>query len=281
MRTRLRTSIATSALLGACAITLSCPTRHSVTQPPTTQLSTNEPSMHAESEKASQPRHYGVYLIWIKDPDKWQRYRELAAPIARRYGAVERTLRADKIFLEGRTPPDLVNIVYSPSRADFAKLDDDEAFRKIVHLRTESTDLMYLQGESLAGEVSQEGIDQRMYLVEIANFGPAGAPAYHRYEAESEPVLQRYGYHVERVLNVREHSPGWPFEPDLVKVSYFDQRDGMSRMEADPEHGRIEALYPSVVKDSIWIFATSTCLQDPDRVSQVDFASCSPEKAQE
>ena len=113
-----------------------------------------------------------------------------------------------------------------------------------------------VHGESVAGAVSSGGLDQRMYLVEIAQFGPGGAAAYRRYEAESEPVLHRYGYHVERVFKARDHSEGVPLDPDLVKVACFDEADGMARMERDPEHARIESLYPTVVKASIWMFGT-------------------------
>jgi len=40
-----------------------------------------------------------------------------------------------------------------------------------------------------------------------------------------------------------------------VKVAYFDQRDGMERMEKDPDHARIESLYPQAVAQAVWVFA--------------------------
>jgi len=46
-----------------------------------------------------------------------------------------------------------------------------------------------------------------------------------------------------------------PLRPDLVKVAYFEQSDAMTRMESDPEHAHIEAIYPAAVPASIWIFA--------------------------
>jgi hypothetical protein len=64
--------------------------------------------------------------------------------------------------------------------------------------------------------------------------------------------MAKHGYHVERVLDVRG-TIGLSFPLDLVKVAYFDRRDGLQRMELDPEHGRIEAGYAAAVQQSLWL----------------------------
>lgn len=212
--------------------------------------------MNTSRDATDTTRYYGLYLVWIKDPAKWNRYRELVAPIARRYGTVERSLRGTTIYFEGRTAPDVVNVVHSPSQKAFEQLDRDPEFQRIVHLRDESTELVSVFGDPIAGEVSSNA-GQRAYVVEIAKFGAEGAAGYRRYEAEATPLLRRYGYHVERVFSVRGPSEGLPFQPDLVKVAYFEQPDGMARVESDPEHARIEGLYPSAVAQSVWIFGTA------------------------
>jgi uncharacterized protein (DUF1330 family) len=204
--------------------------------------------------KSNGHRIYQVHFIWIRDAAKFAHYGELVAPIASRYGAIERTIEPEKIYLEGRAKPDLVNVVYYDSEAQFEAFPHDPEFQKIVHLRSESTDLLSVAGEAVEGTApGSDGLARRLYLVEIARFGAEGYDGYRRYEAEAEPVLRRYGYHVERVIRVKSAS-GAPFRPDLVKVVYFSERDGMARMETAPEHARIEGLYPAAVPESIWVF---------------------------
>jgi hypothetical protein len=64
--------------------------------------------------------------------------------------------------------------------------------------------------------------------------------------------MRNYGYHVERTFNPVK-TFNMPFTPDVVKLAYFDSREGMQKMEQDPAHGSIEKEYPSVVRQSIWI----------------------------
>lgn len=237
--------LAAATIAAVCVIDTSCERKH------------GSQAAMIEQADAHSSRVYSVYLIWIRDREKWDRYRELVAPIARRYGAVERSLVPNKVYFEGHTAPDLVNVVYSDSGAQLDNLAKDPAFQRIVHLRSESVDMMSVHADAIGGAVSNAAIERRAYLLEIAQFGPEGAAGYQRYESESEPVLRRYGYHVERVLRVHERSPGFAFEPQLVKVAYFEEADGMAKMEADAEHARIEALYPLAVKASIWIFASA------------------------
>jgi hypothetical protein len=56
--------------------------------------------------------------------------------------------------------------------------------------------------------------------------------------------MARYGYHVERVL-APDSVVGFPVEPNIVKVVYFDRASGMDCLHEDPAHERIEReLYP-------------------------------------
>jgi len=99
----------------------------------------------------------------------------------------------------------------------------------------------------------RQSLQSRSYVVEAARFGPRGVDAYRRYEKEADALLSRYGYHVERVLEPDSVS-GFPFTPDVVKVAYFEEADGMQKAHADPAHHAIESeLYPAAVQQSVWV----------------------------
>jgi uncharacterized protein (DUF1330 family) len=189
----------------------------------------------------------------MKDPAKFGRYLELAQPVVGRYGgALERMLTPDVIYAEGVQKPDIVNIVYYDSREAFHAMHEDPDFKRIVHLRSESVDLFAIDGAPLAGTVSKDGVAKRLYLLEVAKLR-SGLAGYRRYEEQADPVMSRYGYHVERVMSA-EGASGFSFAPDIVKVAYFDTQDGMDKMHTDPEHARIETdLYPSAVEKSVWV----------------------------
>jgi uncharacterized protein (DUF1330 family) len=199
-------------------------------------------------------RYYQVVLITVKDPPMFRRYAELLAPVVRKYGgARERLIHPDAVYGDGVSKPDLVNVVYYDSKEAFTAFAQDPAFREIVHLRTSSIHMVAIEGPPIAGAVTDEGIADRSYLVEIARFGAGGAAAYHAYEAETAELYARHGLHVERALGV-DGAAGLDFRPDVVKVAYLDHPDGMARMHADPAHVRIEKeVYPRAAARSVWI----------------------------
>jgi DNA-binding transcriptional LysR family regulator len=128
-------------------------------------------------------------------------------------------------------------------------------FRAIEHLRTESIAMAALGGLPVGGEVASGDASERLYVLELARLGPHGIQGYRAYEQHAEPVMRRFGYHVERVL-AADAVTGLPFAPDLAKIAYFDRRDGMDRLHQDPAHELIEReLYPAAVAESIWVVA--------------------------
>ena len=215
---------------------------------------TSEQTMSAAPQRAGPSRYYQVVFIWMKDPVTFSRYAALVEPVVRPYGGgLERRLIPDAIYAEGMPKPDIVNIVFCDSRAAFAAFQQDSEFAKIVHLRSESIDMASVAGVPVAGEITQTDVADRLYLVEVARFGPRGAQGYQDYEQQAEPLMRRYGYHVERRLTP-DSASGFPFQPDLVKVAYFDSPEGMERFHEDPAHPRIEnELYGAAVQQSIWV----------------------------
>jgi uncharacterized protein (DUF1330 family) len=214
----------------------------------------NERSVITGSQGAAASRYYQVVFIWMKDPVTFGRYRELLGPVVQRYGGgLERMLAPDTIYTDGMPKPDIVNIVFYDNSDAFAAFNKDSEFEKIVHLRSESIDMVSVAGLPIGGTVTQEALGKRLYLVEVARFGPQGAAGYQHYEALAEPVMSRYGYHVERQLSP-DSASGFPFKPDLVNVAYFDSPDGMERFHTDAAHHRIEnELYPAAVQQSVWV----------------------------
>jgi uncharacterized protein (DUF1330 family) len=199
-------------------------------------------------------RHYQLVLLWPRDPAKFAAYVECARPVVEPYGAgLERQFAVQEAYAKDFVRPTTVNLVYYASRGAYSAFLQDQKFRDIVHLRTESTDMASVEGPSVRHDFAAGVAGDRLYLIEIARYGVGGADAYQAYEAEAEPVMARHGYHVERVVRAESFS-GFAFEPDLVKVAYFDTADGMERLHRDVAHTRIEhVLYPEAVTDSVWI----------------------------
>jgi uncharacterized protein (DUF1330 family) len=215
---------------------------------------TSEQTTTATPQDATPSRYYQVVFIWMKDPVRFGRYAALLEPVVRPYGGgLERRLIPDAIYAAGMPKPDIVNIVFYDNRAAFAAFDKDPEFAKIVHLRSESIAMASVAGMPVGWEVTQTDVGNRLYLVEVARFGPQGAQGYQDYEDQAEPVMRRYGYHVERRL-APDSASGFPFQPDLVKVAYFDSPDGMERLHEDPAHPRIEnELYGAAVQQAVWV----------------------------
>ena len=201
-------------------------------------------------------RYYQVVLIKMKDPERFARYLELMAPIVHRYGgALERALLPETVYAQGVAKPDTINVVHYHNRDAYTAFNADPEFQAIAHLRSESVDMVAVGGRPVRGEVVESGIGDRLYVVEFARFGGGGGVGYRTYEEQSEAIMSRYGYHVERVI-APDAIAGLPFTPNIVKVAYFDAHDGMDRMHQDPAHERLEReLYPAAVAESIWMVA--------------------------
>lgn len=212
--------------------------------------------MHTTNPDADQ-RYFQLALLWIRDAATFARYGELVTPIVKPYGAgLEAQFRPQTIYAQGMQRPGMINLVYYESRGAYRSFVGDPAFKAIVHLRSESIDMASVEGPSTRVGSPRPDAGQRLWLVELARFGAGGIEAYHAYEREAEPVMERYGYAVDRVLHPESHG-GLPFAPDVVKVASFESAAGMERMHQDPAHSRIEhEIYPGAVVDSIWIVAS-------------------------
>lgn len=208
------------------------------------------------TQPVHEERYPQLVFIWFKDRPKFARYGELVAPIVEPYGArLDRQFQVVALYAEGLERPDVVNLVSSPTRERFEAFHREPKFLEIVHLRSESIVMAEAHGTVRRRDSGERAgaPAERLYVIELAKLGEGGERAYREHEEASEPVMRRYGYGVE--LEMRpEGSNGFPFSPDIVKVAYFDAKDGMERMHADPAHERIEKeLYPRTTSSSIWL----------------------------
>jgi hypothetical protein len=178
------------------------------------------------------------------------------APIVRRYGgALERALVPETVYSQEIFKPDTINVVHYDSREAYGAFNADPEFRAIEHLRAELITMATLGGLPIGDEVASGDAREHLYVLELARLGPHGIQGYHAHEQHAEPVMRRFGYHVERVL-APDAVMGLPFAPDLAKVAYSDGPDGMAQFHEDLAHERIEkVLHPAAVAESIWVVA--------------------------
>ena len=201
-------------------------------------------------------RYYQLVLISVRDAELFARYQTAVAPIARGYGRVERQLVPERVYGEAVPLPDIVNVVYGNSEESFHALSRDRRFAEVVPMRSASIDMSSISGPAERGEVSEDGLADRLYLVELARFGADGECAYRAYEREAGAFMAPFGYHVERVIRPDGEGSGLPFRPDLVKIAYVDGAGALDRMHADPGQARIEGeLYAAAVAQSVWFVA--------------------------
>lgn len=196
-----------------------------------------------------------LFLIWVRDRNLFDRYQREVAAVARRYVDIERSLAPQEIYGERLSLPDIANVTIAPSKVSVDAMRADPEFQAVVGMRARSTDLVRVAGPAESGTVHAHDLEHRLYLVEIAAFGTGGEEAYRSYEREADTFMAPYSYHVERVFRP-DDADGLPFQPNLVKVAYFDDPTAMERMHEDPGHSRIEhELYGSAVAQSLWLVA--------------------------
>ncbi|MDW3193754.1 MAG: DUF1330 domain-containing protein [Cytophagales bacterium] len=209
------------------------------------------------SEEKVNDKYYQVVMIWLKDPAKFQEYGQKMGPIVGKYGGSgERILTPVESFYGGKTgeglsKPDMVNIVYYYSKEAYENFENDPAFKKIEHLRSESINMVAIGGKVKGGELLPGDASQRLYMIEFGYFKDKGKN-YKAYEKASKGFNQRLGLNKERIL-IPDQVWGDIALPDLVTIKYIDDASNKSKMESDPDHAKIEALYGEAMSDLIWI----------------------------
>lgn len=96
-----------------------------------------------------------------------------------------------------------VNLAHFDNRAAFDRFHADPRFLALGALLAGAAHVSWLAGTSVDEAAVDRDVARRPYMVEIARFGLGGEQAYRSYEAEAEPIMRAYGYHVERVLHMK------------------------------------------------------------------------------
>src|SRR6266540_5740873 len=133
--------------------------------------------------------YYHLWLIWLRDREMFARYQTAVAPVAARYGAIERSFTPIEVYGEGVTLPDIVNVVHTSGERSLAAMNADPEFQAVVSLRTDSTDLARVGGVDESGSVDHTALTERRYLIEVARFGAGGAAAYRDYERAADTLM--------------------------------------------------------------------------------------------
>jgi uncharacterized protein (DUF1330 family) len=206
--------------------------------------------------KTDNKKFHQLVLLWITDPAKFQEYIEKMRPIVSKYGGVgDRSFQPLAVWAERMELPHIVNLVHYDSKTAYMDFNNDPEFKRIEHLRSESTKLVSYEGYLRLENVLPAGLKEREYNIEIVNYKNGVTDAYREYETEGEGKMKDYGFEVEFALDI-EPRPSGMKQPDLVKISYFKNADDKAAFEKDPMHKTIEqSLYPSAIDSVIWISA--------------------------
>ncbi len=209
------------------------------------------------SKKLKSKKYYQVVFIWVKDPEKFQKYGQLMGPIVSKYGgAGERIITPVSSFYGGKTgknmePPHMVNIVYYDSKESYKSFSNDPEFKKIVHLRDESIEMAGISGEVLGGDLTPGEVAQRLYMIEFAYYNDNGK-GFRQYEKASKGYYDKYELRNERILKPDEVFGNIEM-PDQVTIKYLSNENNRSAMESDKDHSNIEEMYNASIRDLIWI----------------------------
>lgn len=202
----------------------------------------------------STDRYYQVVLIWMKDANLFAEYGQSVGPVVAKYGgSLERMLAPQDIQGGDVSVPDIVNIVYYDSEDAYAAFERDPEFLEIKQKRTDSIDMLALEGHSSLGSVVEGGEPERLYLLELADFGSDGEAGYRRYVQRADAFMSPYGFHVEREIAVRRFDDGLGVAPNVARVTYFDEGDGLEKAHSVPGHEELEAGYNAAVGKSLWL----------------------------
>ncbi len=94
-------------------------------------------------------RYYAVRMLWVHDPETWEKYQEMARPILARHKVqVEHWLVTDRIVGEGIDKPDLIVVTSYPNAAALEAFENDPDFKEASALRDNGAKLITITAHS-------------------------------------------------------------------------------------------------------------------------------------
>lgn len=101
----------------------------------------------------SSDRLYAVRLLWVRDPDLFAQYQEMAKPILARHGVhIERWLMTEGLDGDGMEKPDEIVVTWFTNSAAKQAFESDPQFVEAAKLRDKAARLVTVTGRSVFGD---------------------------------------------------------------------------------------------------------------------------------
>ncbi|MFQ5551450.1 MAG: DUF1330 domain-containing protein [Gemmatimonadales bacterium] len=98
-------------------------------------------------------RLYAVRLLWVRDPDLFAKYQEMAKPILERHGVhIERWLMTDVLEGDEMEKPDEIVVTWFASSEAKRAFESDPEFVEATKLRDKAAKLVTVTGRSVFGD---------------------------------------------------------------------------------------------------------------------------------
>ena len=98
-------------------------------------------------------RLYAVRMLWVRDPELFARYQEMAKPILERHSVhIERWLMTDALEGDGMEKPDEIVVTWFTSAAAKRAFESDPEFVKAAEVRDKAAKLITVTGRSVFGD---------------------------------------------------------------------------------------------------------------------------------
>lgn len=96
---------------------------------------------------------YAVRLLWVRDPEMFAEYQELAKPILAKHRVhIERWLMTEEIDGDGMERPDEIVVTWFENAAAKEAFENDPAFLKASEIRDKAAKLVTITGKSVFGD---------------------------------------------------------------------------------------------------------------------------------
>lgn len=204
-------------------------------------------------------RIYHLILVWIKDHDKFDEYKNKVKSLGANHGVdIERVIRAQEIWTVGTDTqaskskfniekPDMVYVIYFDNREAEMDMAMDSEFREIVPQWEDAMNIAIVSAKAVDGAPLDSNTNDRVYAIEFVYLKNGDADARKETRKVSNSVLLRDRHDIERTLR-----PTFAYGlalPDLINIIYYQTWNAT----AHTRKNEIESLYIESVEICGWI----------------------------
>jgi uncharacterized protein (DUF1330 family) len=98
-------------------------------------------------------RLFAVRLLWVKDPEMFARYQEMAKPVLARHRVhIERWLMTENIEGEGMEKPDEIVITWFDNPQKKKEFENDPEYKIAAQIRDKAVKLVTITAKSALGD---------------------------------------------------------------------------------------------------------------------------------